>query len=97
MEPAFDEGDVRGILSGLFHMHANLADIAEDVWAYGFDSRATMKKKKTRAKTTADRILPPEFWKEHERVQRMLAERIAYHEARIAARECGEDPEAATA
>jgi len=56
-----------------------------------------MKKKKTRAKTTADRILPPEFWKEHERVQRMLAERIAYHEARIAARERGEDPEAATA
>jgi hypothetical protein len=30
-------------------------------------------------------------------VQRMLAERIAYHEARIAARERGEDPDAATA
>jgi len=27
----------------------------------------------------------------------MLAERIAYHEARIAARERGENPEAATA
>ena len=55
------------------------------------------KRKKTRAKTAADRILPPEFWKEHERVQRMFAERIAYHEARIAARERGEDPDAAAA
>ena len=56
-----------------------------------------MKKKKTRARTTADRVLPPEFWEEHERVQRMLAERIAYHATRIAARERGEDPDAATA
>ena len=29
----FDERDLGTILSGLFHMHANLADIADDVWA----------------------------------------------------------------
>ena len=54
-------------------------------------------KKKKRKKTTMDRVLPPEVWERHERTQRMLAERIAYHEARIAARERGEDPDAATA
>ena len=41
--------------------------------------------------------LPAEVRERHERTQRMLAERIAYHEARIAARERGEDPDAATA
>jgi hypothetical protein len=54
-------------------------------------------KKRIRAKTTADRVLSPEFWREHERVQGILAERIAYHEARIAALERGEDPDAAAA
>ena len=35
----------------------------------------------------------PELPRErHERTQRLLAERIAYHEARIAARERGEEP-----
>jgi hypothetical protein len=53
--------------------------------------------KKKRRKKTTDRVLPPEFWEEHERVQRKLAARIAYHEARIAARERGEDPDTATA
>jgi len=53
--------------------------------------------KRKRKKKTTDRVLPPEFWERHERTQRMLAERIAYHEARIAAREHGEDPDAATA
>jgi len=33
VEPSFDERDVTGILSGVFHMNANLAEIAEDVWA----------------------------------------------------------------
>jgi hypothetical protein len=42
-------------------------------------------------------VFPADFWQEHERVQRMLAERIAYYEARIAARERGEDPDAAAA
>jgi hypothetical protein len=40
---------------------------------------------------------PPEVRERHERVQRQLAQRIAYHEARIAARERGDDPDAATA
>jgi hypothetical protein len=52
------------------------------------------KRKKTKI---PKRVLPPEFWERHERTQRMLAERIAYHEARIAARERGDDPDAATA
>ena len=52
-------------------------------------------KKKRRKKAIPD--LPPEVRERHERTQRMLAERIAYHEARIAARERGENPEAATA
>jgi hypothetical protein len=61
-------------------------------------SRTEMKmKKKKRTKTTVDRVLPPEVWAQHEKTQRMLAERIAYHEARIAARERGENPDAATA
>ena len=55
------------------------------------------KKRKTRARTEADRAHPPEWWDAHERVQRMLAEWIAHHEARIAARERGEDPDAAAA
>ena len=33
VEPPFDERDVTSILSGLCYMHANLAVIAEDVWA----------------------------------------------------------------
>ena len=61
---------------------------------FGYYSRMEMKKKR---KKTVERVLPPEFWERHERTQRMLAERIAYHEARIAARERGENPDAATA
>ena len=55
------------------------------------------RKRKIRPKTKADRVHPPEWWEERERVQRMLAERIAYYEARIAARERGEDPDTANA
>ena len=51
--------------------------------------------KKKRKKKIPD--LSPEIREQHERTQKMLAERIAYHEARIAARERGEDPDAATA
>jgi hypothetical protein len=29
-------------------------------------------------------ITDPEFWERHERTQRMLADRIAYHQAKIA-------------
>jgi hypothetical protein len=53
--------------------------------------------KKKRTKKLPERVLPPEFWEQHERSQRKLAERIAYYEARIAARERGEDPDAVTA
>lgn len=53
-----------------------------------------MKKKRKKKEMPG---LPPEIREQHERTQRMLAERIAYHEARIAARERGEDPDAATA
>jgi hypothetical protein len=53
--------------------------------------------KRRKRKKIPEKVLPPEFWERHERTQRMLAERIAYHEARIAARERGEDPDAATA
>jgi hypothetical protein len=52
---------------------------------------------KKRKKKTVERALPPEHWEGFERSQRMLAERIAYYEARIAARERGENPDAATA
>ncbi len=37
---------------------------------------------KLRKKKTAD--FPPEFWELHERTQRLLAERIAYHRAKLA-------------
>jgi hypothetical protein len=50
------------------------------------------KKKETRGMTRS-----AEFRESFERSQRKLAERIAYHEARIAARERGEDPDAVTA
>jgi len=33
VERRLDDRDVTSILSGLFYMHANLKDIAEDVWA----------------------------------------------------------------
>ena len=52
-------------------------------------------KKKKKAKR-AD-LLTPEQRARSERTNRLLLERIAYHEARIAARERGEDPDAATA
>lgn len=42
-------------------------------------------------------VLTPEQRERSERTNRLLLERIAYHEARIAARERGEDPDAATA
>ena len=52
-----------------------------------------MKKKK---KTKVD-YLTPEERERSERTNKLLLERIAYHQARIAARERGEDPDAATA
>jgi hypothetical protein len=55
------------------------------------------KKRKTRARTEADRVHPPEWWEERERVQRMLAERITHHEAPHRRRERGEDSDAAAA
>jgi hypothetical protein len=33
VEPTFDERDKAAILSGMFHLQANLVEIAEDVWA----------------------------------------------------------------
>ena len=54
-----------------------------------------MDKKRKKRKRIPD--FPAEVRERHERTQRMLAERIAYHEARIAARERGEDPDAVTA
>jgi len=38
--------------------------------------------KRKKKRKTAD--FPPEFWERHERTQRLLAERIAYHQAKIA-------------
>ena len=52
-------------------------------------------KKKKKAKRTDP--LTPEVRARSECTDRLLLERIAYHEARIAARERGEDPDAATA
>jgi hypothetical protein len=54
-----------------------------------------MKKKKR--KTTEEEARRAESRAHFERTQRLLAERIAYHEARIAARERGESPDAASA
>ena len=51
-------------------------------------------KKKRKKKLTAR---TPEERARFEKTQRLLAARIAYYEARIAARERGEDPDAATA
>ena len=48
--------------------------------------------KKRKRKTIPD--LPPEVRERHERTRTQLAERIAYYEARIAADERGEDPDA---
>ena len=52
-----------------------------------------MKKRRKKKSTT----LPAEDRERFERTQKLLSERIAYHEARIAARERGEDPDAAPA
>ncbi|MGH3135466.1 MAG: hypothetical protein ACRDPV_03080 [Gaiellaceae bacterium] len=54
-----------------------------------------MDEKKRKKRKIPD--LPAEVRERHELTQRKLAERIAYHEARIAARERGENPDAATA
>jgi hypothetical protein len=54
-----------------------------------------MKRKKR--KIRAEEIWTPEERARFERTSKLLLERIAYHEARIAARERGENPDAATA
>jgi hypothetical protein len=46
--------------------------------------------KKRKKTTTADSERRAELREQHRRTQQMLAERIAYHEARIAARGRGE-------
>jgi hypothetical protein len=51
-------------------------------------------KKRKRKKTDH---LTPEERARSQRTNKLLLERIAYHEARIAARERGEDPDTATA
>jgi hypothetical protein len=56
-----------------------------------------MRKKRKREATAEERARRADFEAGFQRSQRKLAERIAYHEARIAARERGEDPDAATA
>lgn len=56
-----------------------------------------MKKRKKREETAEEKAHRAELREAFETSQRKLAERIAYHEARIAARERGEDPDAATA
>jgi hypothetical protein len=53
--------------------------------------------KKRKRKRTEGTTRSAEFRESFERSQRKLAARIAYHEARIAARERGEDPDALTA
>ena len=54
-----------------------------------------MKEKKRKPKRTDP--LTTEQRARSERTNKLLLERIAYHEARIAARERGDDPDAATA
>lgn len=51
---------------------------------------------KRKRKKTTDHLTREER-ERFERTSKLLVERIAYHEARIAARERGEDPDAATA
>jgi hypothetical protein len=54
-------------------------------------------KKRKREGTAEEEARRAELRAGFERTQRLLAERIAYHEARIAARERGESPDAASA
>ena len=53
--------------------------------------------KRKRQKRTEEEARRAESRAHFERTQRLLAERIAYHEARIAARERGESADAASA
>ena len=95
VEPRFDERDVAGISSGIFYMNGYLAQIADELKTI----RLLLEDgdEEEEAKKTSERALTPEFREGFERSQKMLAERIAYYEARIAARERGENPDAGTA
>jgi hypothetical protein len=46
--------------------------------------------KKRKRKTPG---LPPEVWEQHHRTQRLLAERIAYHGAKLAEERAARDPQ----
>jgi hypothetical protein len=74
---AWEREDVNAILSGVFDLNAKLLRIGEDVGESATCSRTRMKKKR---KTTRE-ILGAELVEQHERTQRILAERIAYHRA----------------
>ena len=91
MEPRFDDRDVAAILGGILDVNAKLAEINVEVrtirvllW------RTAMKKKRKRPEPTTDEEYA-RLREQHDRTQRVLAERIAYHEARIAERERAAD------
>ena len=46
------------------------------------------RKKKRKARGITD----PEFWERHERTQKMLADRIAYHERKLAEERAEREP-----
>lgn len=99
MEPELDDRDVTSILNGLFYMQARLRDIAEDGWAIRLriEGENGEEEEEDTGEDEGGRIYPDEWHEEQERSLRMLAERIAYYEARIAARERGDNPDAANA
>ena len=71
--------DVDAILSGLFDMNRKLARIDRnlEVITSWLENGARMKKKRKRIRPD----LPPD--EQHERTQKLLADRIAYHRAKI--------------
>jgi hypothetical protein len=77
---AWDAKDVSATLRGLFDLRVELSGIAKDVQSIG-RPWMTMKKKKPK---TAKEFLAQDPVERYEETQRILAERIGYHERKVA-------------
>jgi hypothetical protein len=77
--PLVEREDINAILRGVFDVNATLVEIQGELRKIRCCWRTEMKRKK-KGKPPE---LPPEVIARHEETQRLLAERIAYHRAKI--------------
>ena len=88
-----EDDDATSIITGIFDIRTKLDVIAHDVGAIRAFWTTTMKKKR---KKTTEELLGREYVESHERANRIMLERLAYHERRRQAEQAskGETPSA---